>query len=201
MPFLTSIPRGLSAAIQLLDSLEAPQQRVRIESALLKMYGHPESRDLTLSALTEQQEQSLQEALLFIYRCAESSKVATQEFFDEVQMLTPLSDATVQVMAKIWSQKSRYVVSGPTTDSADGEGEGTSTTHGEHGSLLGVDWVLGINMSSSQCARVQEPYVVVNFKVAAGQGRVESHTIEMTIPEFRKLKQEFESMSAALERS
>lgn len=174
MPFLPTLPSGFTRAISPYNTLEAADKVFVTESALLAHLGQ---RKTSPSSTT--------------------CPIPAQDVHDDLTTLTSLSDESAVLIAKFWKNRSKYSAGTPAEDGAEVQVKQAL----QHGTLVGLDWVLGVALSSSQCSRLQQPFVVVNVKVLSGQGLVDTHPIEMTFTEFQKFKRNMEDVAAALERS
>eukprot|EP00299_Pterocystis_sp_00344_P013297 c6503_g1_i3.p1 GENE.c6503_g1_i3~~c6503_g1_i3.p1 ORF type:complete len:186 (+),score=34.00 c6503_g1_i3:540-1097(+) len=185
MPFLLTLPRGFSQAISLFNDLEVTQQRAIAESTLLKLFGQKsESKG-------SQAENDLQEALSFVFRSAETTQASPEQVLEDLQVFTPLSEPSAILLSKFWANRNKYKQ----------PAEGATTSATEQGALLGIDWVLGVSLSSSNCDRLQQPYVAISINVAGRDGQIEAHKLELTITEYLKFKAQLEDVAAALDRS
>lgn len=198
MPFLPTLPSGFTRAISPYNTLEAADKVFVTESALLAHLGQRKtSPSSTTCPIPAETEARLVEALMLIFRHADMAKASPQDVHDDLTTLTSLSDESAVLIAKFWKNRSKYSAGTPAEDGAEVQVKQAL----QHGTLVGLDWVLGVALSSSQCSRLQQPFVVVNVKVLSGQGLVDTHPIEMTFTEFQKFKRNMEDVAAALERS
>ena len=53
------------------------------------------------------------------------------------------------------------------------------------GQLVSMDWKLGVAVQSSSCKALRVPYVSLVMRVADQEGNIESHPMELTVPEFQ----------------
>ena len=51
--------------------------------------------------------------------------------------------------------------------------------------LVGMEWKLGVAMSSNYCKSLGSPHVGLQLKVADSDGQPTNHTMEMSIPQFQ----------------
>ena len=51
--------------------------------------------------------------------------------------------------------------------------------------LIGMEWKLGVSMSSNYCKSLGSPHVGLQLKVAGSDGRPTTHTVEMSVPQFQ----------------
>ena len=56
------------------------------------------------------------------------------------------------------------------------------------GTLLEMDWRVGVSMSSNQTSKLKIPFVTVAMKVSDSAGKIQNRVVELTVPEFYKLR-------------
>ena len=67
------------------------------------------------------------------------------------------------------------------------------------GTLVDLDWKLGVAARSNHCKALSAPYVGMVLKVADSEGNVKAHSMELTVPEFLELSKKMERLQAVME--
>lgn len=76
-----------------------------------------------------------------------------------------------------------------------------SASTAEFGALLTTDWRVSLALSSSAREKLDAPLVTLAFTVDdPGSGRPVTRSVELTLPEFRRLRTEFRGMLNVVER-
>lgn len=66
--------------------------------------------------------------------------------------------------------------------------------------LRKIDWKLSVGVASHCCNNLSSAYVTLSFIMDSGNlDKVETHTIELSIPEFYDLVKNFNDMSSLME--
>jgi len=67
------------------------------------------------------------------------------------------------------------------------------------GTLVSLDWKVGIALASSQCDSLLAPYITLVFKVRNSTDDVVTQAVELTLPEFQEISKTLVEVSAKLD--
>ncbi|KYR00342.1 hypothetical protein DLAC_03086 [Tieghemostelium lacteum] len=67
------------------------------------------------------------------------------------------------------------------------------------GKLIDFQWKLGVAVSNSYTKELNTPFISVFLKVLDSNNQIESHSFELTVPEFQNFAQQFKDMSSLME--
>ena len=95
-----------------------------------------------------------------------------------LQAHTELSEAAITVVVRSWTATEEA------RTSAEG-GVAAAKKAFTIGQLMGVEWKLGVTVSSSHCQQLLAPFVALVFRVADSNGTIETQHIELTYAEFQ----------------
>jgi hypothetical protein len=68
------------------------------------------------------------------------------------------------------------------------------------GQLDGMDWKLGVALSSSTCSQLVTPYVTLTFKVKDSNGGLRVKQLELTLSEFKGMSRQMSEVAAKMDR-
>ncbi len=83
-------------------------------------------------------------------------------------------------------------------EAAAAEGTVKAAIH-QGGTLFGLKWRIGVALDSSTVKNLTAPYVTLSFNVRQTSGTVESHSLELTIPEFKNFTKAFKNAAEVMD--
>eukprot|EP00750_Incisomonas_marina_P003535 INCI13193.1.p1 GENE.INCI13193.1~~INCI13193.1.p1 ORF type:complete len:218 (+),score=39.54 INCI13193.1:237-890(+) len=114
---------------------------------------------------------------------------------------TNASEAVAAAVAQAWA---KVPVASATAAEAGNDDEDESEVPGSNnsfsvGKLNGLDWKLGVRMSSSSCDRLAAPFVRLAFRVADNAGTEETRVVQLSIEQFQKFRSTVLDVSKVLD--
>jgi len=67
------------------------------------------------------------------------------------------------------------------------------------GELVDLQWRLGVAVKSSNCKNLSSPYVSLLIKVRDSDQKLQTRTMELTLPEFQDFAKNFTDMSKLMD--
>lgn len=157
----------------------------------------------TSTLLTKEKVQSIVNALSFIYRQAVSQKATAEQLKAALSTGTQLSSQTQDALVTAWSARSKDGVLQPPAESKDSSLASISRAL-TLGSLVGVDWSVGVGLASSSSSGPQQlgtPYVALTLRIAAPGQPPKAYPFELTLREFQDFRKAFVDMTQNLEQA
>jgi len=137
--------------------------------------------------------QSAINAVEFIFMNAMTVKPKGSEFGQALAQQTDIKKELISIFDIAWQT---HLEGGEDIDTT-----ATSTTLKalRLGQLVGIDWKLGIGISSSHCKNLHAPFVSMVVKVADPTGHINSSYMELTLNEFNEFAKTFRDISQQLD--
>ena len=148
---------------------------------------YAEKLSVTGMVFRERDAQNIFSALHFIFRGATRYSASAEDLYSCIVGATDISKEAAKIICKAWQQE---VID-------NDEAEKSQGIELSLGTLLEMDWRVGVSISSSRTRELQSPFVTVAMKVSDSAGKIQSRVVELTIPEFYRLR---DTMKGALGR-
>jgi len=75
----------------------------------------------------------------------------------------------------------------------------TSIPSFDLGSIVDLKWKLGVSVASSEAATCEDPFVSVVLDLANADGKLTSHSFELSVPEFLNFCSAFQEMNELIQ--
>ena len=126
-------------------------------------------------------------------RSAASEGLSAEALISELKTTMEWTESSLAVIRHIWKEEGPTLCSKPKETLSVGQVRTQLTAVMSFWfpslppslQLVSMDWQLGVAMSSSSCRSLHSPYLTLQLKVADAAGKVQQHTLQMTIPEFQ----------------
>jgi len=130
--------------------------------------------------LNEERTQSAAHAISFVLRGALADKLNSATFQSTMEKKTDLNARSRTVLLAAWNRRTKggVLVSSP-SDSKE-----NSTRSLQLGRLVGMEWRLGVGVSSNACASLKAPFVSLLLKIVDENGSTRAQPIELTLAQF-----------------
>mmetsp|Transcript_33124 Transcript_33124/g.83249 ORF Transcript_33124/g.83249 Transcript_33124/m.83249 type:complete len:96 (-) Transcript_33124:47-334(-) len=86
----------------------------------------------------------------------------------------------------------------PASASSDGGRNSKLETVLKIGTLVDMDWKMGVGIVSSSCQRLDEPFVKLVLKVQDSSQVVSAHSFELSLDEFKSFAESFRNIARAI---
>ncbi|KAL8584503.1 hypothetical protein ACOMHN_016824 [Nucella lapillus] len=67
------------------------------------------------------------------------------------------------------------------------------------GQLLDMKWKVGLAVTSDDCHNLNFPIITLTFKTSDPSGQHQSHTVELTLTQFRNLSRQLQDMAGVMD--
>ncbi|KAJ3434306.1 comm domain-containing protein [Anaeramoeba flamelloides] len=129
--------------------------------------------------------QSTINVLFFLYRDASKiSNLDQKQFLEILQNQTGITNQAGKVLATIWEREKENL---------------PSLTMPNVGKLIDFKWKVGVTFSSSISENLVTPFVTVNISVSNTDELVQTHSFEMSVPEFKEFARNLKEINQLLE--
>eukprot|EP00002_Diphylleia_rotans_P008119 TRINITY_DN1783_c0_g1_i1.p1 TRINITY_DN1783_c0_g1~~TRINITY_DN1783_c0_g1_i1.p1 ORF type:complete len:198 (+),score=40.08 TRINITY_DN1783_c0_g1_i1:50-643(+) len=128
--------------------------------------------------------QSVINAVTYLYRAFARDNMALDAVGTVLQELS-IPTEHLTLLAKTWKSRSASV------------NEGIQRLLSV-GTLVDMQWKVGVAVQSSNCEALRSPYVSIVLKVADSDGKVHAHPFELTVPEFQAFARQISSIEETL---
>ncbi|XP_064404165.1 COMM domain-containing protein 6-like [Halichondria panicea] len=188
MGILSNSPQGFSSAVESLNTL--PQgllaELCGDVMAFLQFragFISTEHYEISFSSLNPRPKvKEIINALTFVFRSAGVARVSADELVAQLKASLEWSDTVLAVLRHVWKEEGPALIAMPTHTLSVGQ-------------LLSMEWKLGVAMSSSTCRSLNAPYLTLQLRL----GQENTHTLDMTLPEFQNFASQLKDMASTLE--
>eukprot|EP00946_MAST-07B_sp_MAST-7B-sp1_P001051 g1051.t1 len=186
---------SLNACVVDINKLCAQAPSGKEDLSRLALHTLRESADQHLAAETlVAQYGDLLAGLQFVLRGAAKAGLAEADLGSKLAEHTDLSEAARAVLCQ--SYGAHYAA----LASEGGEGsQGVAAVKALGlGKFVGLDWKVGVGVQSSNCANLCTPFVALNVRISV-DGRVKTHSFELSIEEFGDFASAVKECSKAMD--
>jgi len=166
-------------------------------------------------SVSEQSMQSVIHAVAFVIRCAGLDRLSGTALAAALVQRTDLNERRRALFVNAWTTHSAngVLVSSPASVASSSSSSSSSKSDGKDvksdplaavaslrlGQLMGLDWKLGVGISSSHCRALNSPFVSLVLRVAEPDGRVTAHALELTLAQFQEFSKTFREIRQQLD--
>jgi hypothetical protein len=135
--------------------------------------------------------------LQFVFRGAAKAGLAGGDALDaKLQAHTDLSVDARAVLCQ--SYGAHYAALSGKKEGEGGGGAAAAVKVLGLGKFVGLDWKVGVGVQSSNCVNLCTPFVALNLRISV-DGRVQTHSLELSIEEFGNFASAVKECSKAME--
>jgi hypothetical protein len=153
--------------LQVTEVFKHERQGCGIPSILLKQ-NIPELKGVSKDGLS-----GLVNALGYMLRGCEEHKVEASALINALGTCTEVTETTASIIANCW------------TTYSSSQAQETLNRVLNVGHLVGIDWKLGVALSSSSCNSLLAPFVTIVFHITDVNGNTVAEKVEFTYSEFQ----------------
>ena len=183
---LSAARPALHACVRSLNALGAEDLR-RLAVRTLRAGGRDGAPEASNNA-----EEHLVSGLAFIFRAATRAGAASDDLAARLGAQTNLSPDACTVLAECYGASR--------SEQGDGGSGGGAVAAAKVmglGKFVSLDWKVGVGIKSSNCENLCAPYVSLLVRVSR-DGKVEAHSMELSIEEFGNFAESLKECSAAM---
>ena len=135
-----------------------------------------------------QQVSSVMDTIQFAFECAARNKATPQQLIGDMKQVLLLSQDKLMVFQEIWESESVGLIE-----------SFNAPTDLSIGKLVAFDWKLVVGMSSNMCKNLTSSRVDIRLKVSTPDGKVNTHSFYLSLPEFQHFAKQIRDMVQVLE--
>ncbi|KAK3606310.1 hypothetical protein CHS0354_041942 [Potamilus streckersoni] len=142
-------------------------------------------QDLTV---TSKKVQSCINAVSHLYRFAAKAELSGEDLRRQLSSGLTGSVSTLSIFTNVWMTKGQSLIACNFTEDKLNIGQ-----------LVDLQWKLGMAVSSDSCKSLNFPFVILKLKVSDPSGNLHTHTVEMTLTQFKNFSTQLKEIASLLE--
>ncbi|KAL4230715.1 COMM domain-containing protein 6 [Mactra antiquata] len=190
-------PEGFGVAVEILNSFNEEDlillgsevtQFLQYKIGAVNVNKWREKLSDNKNKLDETKLQSCINALIYIYRCSAKEKLSVEQLRTDLGTSIMFSESTLTSLCTVWSKQGPIMMSSGLSEHILGVGQ-----------LLDIQWKVGVAMCSDHCKQLNSPFVTLVLTVSDTRGNIKSHTLELTMEQFRNFNKQLKDIGRMME--
>lgn len=196
MEYLSCPPQGFYVACEFINLLNEDSLKLFMNNCCEMIFEKKKTGKINESTtininITQEQINSIENALLYITKSSEKTKIDGKELVKLLNEFTDLNENTINNIAIIYHNylkkelKKQKKIENEESENKDYDNINDIKSVLNLGRLISMNWSTGITLTSSRMKLVKKAFVRLSIKIAHATGIIKTHYVTLSMDQFQ----------------